>query len=258
MSIKNIKYSALDSLTMFKRCFLISIRNIDTLVMGIVTPTIMMLLFVFVFGGALDVGNYSFIDYIVPGLILQCIGQCASITAVSVNGDMTKGTIDRFRSMPIAKSSVLIGHALAATIRNVIATTVVIGVALLIGFRPEASIAEWFIIIGILVLFILAMTWISVIFGLISKSPESASSLAIIGIVLPFVSSGFVPTNSMPYAVRVFAENQPMTPIICTVRALMMNTGTDGNLMIAIIWCVAMLAISYTIAVQVYKKQLAK
>lgn len=259
MNIKNsIRYSVLDFLTMFKRCVLLSFRSPDMLLTGILNPVLLMILFVYVLGGAMDVGDYNYINYIVPGVIIQCIGQCASITSVSVNSDMTRGIIDRFRSMPIARSSLLTGHALAAAVRNIVTTAAVIGVALLMGFRPEAGAVQWLIVMGILILFILAITWISVIFGLISGSAESATSLSIITIVLPYLSSGFVPTESMPSGLRAFAENQPMTPIIEAVRSLMMNTSTDGKLLSAVLWCAGMLAASYITAVNIYKKRLAK
>jgi len=247
-----------DVLTMFKRCMLMTVRNIDALFTGIAQPALLMFLFVYVFGGAMNVGNIDYVNYIVPGVILQCIGQCAGITAISVNNDLKKGIIDRFRSLPIAKSSVLIGHALAAVVRNVITTVLIIIVALLIGFRPTANLIQWLAAMGILFLYILAITWLSIIFGLISSSAESAQGLTIVCILLPYISSGFVTTETMPAALRIFAENQPLTPIIESVRALLLNTSPDGKILISVIWCLGILFISYIIAVQLYKHKLSK
>ena len=256
--LSKIKYAVMDSFTMFKRCMLLSFRNLDSLITGILIPVLMMFLFVYVFGGSMNVGDGSYVNYIVPGVILQCVGQCAAITAISVNNDMKKGIIDRFRSMPITKSSVLTGHASAAIIRNMVTTALVIGVALLIGFRPTANITQWLVVIGILFIYIMAITWLSIIFGLVSNSAESAQVISIVILLLSYFSSGFVATESMPTALRAFAENQPLTPIIETIRSLLMNTLTDGNMIIAITWCIAIFAVSYMIAVQIYRRRLAK
>jgi len=256
--LSKIKYAVMDSFTMFKRCMLLSFRNLDSLITGILIPVLMMFLFVYVFGGSMNVGDGSYVNYIVPGVILQCVGQCAAITAISVNNDMKKGIIDRFRSMPITKSSVLTGHASAAIIRNMVTTALVIGVALLIGFRPTANITQWLVVIGILFIYIMAITWLSIIFGLVSNSAESAQVISIVILLLSYFSSGFVATESMPTALRAFAENQPLTPIIETIRSLLMNTLTDGNLIIAITWCIVIFAVSYVIAVQIYRRRLAK
>ncbi|MCL2522572.1 MAG: ABC transporter permease [Erysipelotrichales bacterium] len=256
--MNNLKQSFLDSLTMTKRCSLISLRNIDTVITSIVVPVLMMLLFVHVFGGAMSVGDYNFIDYIVPGIIIQCIGSSAAGTAISVNNDLRKGIFDRFRSMPISKSSVLTGHVLSAATRNILTTAIVILIAILLGFRPSAGIAGWLLVTVILVLYILAITWISVIFGLITNSPEAAASLTIVGMILPYISSGFVPTEIMSRGFRVFAQHQPMTPIINTIRALMMNVSPGKDLWIAIIWSVGLLAFAYLLAVKIYKNQAKK
>lgn len=254
-----IQYTTLDSLTMFKRCMFLSIRNLDAFLTGIGTPIIMMLLFGYVLGGAMNVGNnVSYIDYIVSGIILQCIGQSASTTAISVNNDMKQGIIARFRSMPITRSSVLSGHALAAIIRSSVTTSFVILMALIIGFRPKAGIIEWLIVIGLLLLFILAITWLSIIFGLISNSAEGANAIAVLISVLPYVSSGFVPTESMPKYLRIFAENQPMTPIIESIRSLLLDKSIHEDFLLAIIWCVVILIISYVLAIQIYKRKLSK
>lgn len=259
MKVMNkITYSIQDTLTMFQRCMLLSLRNLDAFLTGIGTPILMMLLFVYVLGGVMDVGDVNYVDYLVPGIILQCIGQCGSTTAISVNNDLKRGIIDRFRSMPIAGSSVLTGHALAAIVRNIITTSLILAMAFLIGFRPMAGIVQWIIVIGILLLFITAITWISIVFGLISGSAESANGMSAFIMFLPYLSSGFVPLETMPIALRIFAENQPMTPIIEAIRSLLMDTTIDGNFLSAILWCISMFLTAYVGAVMIYKKKAAK
>jgi len=252
------KYFIHDSLTMFRRCMLITLRNPDALITSIMSPMILMLLFVFVFGSAMDVGDYTFVNFIIPGVILQCIGQCATTTAIAVNVDLTKGVFDRFRSMPIAKSAVLTGHVLAAMARNTIATVLIIGVALLIGFQPEASFVQWLGIAAMLLLFMLAITWLSVIFGIAVKSAESAGALTVPVLILPYVSSGFVPIESMAKGLQAFAQNQPMTPIIDTVRALSMGTplATD-TMLLPVAWCIGITTVSYLLATQLYKRKMS-
>lgn len=252
----NKNYVIPTSMTMCKRCVLLAMRNGDALFAGFAQPILLMILFVFVFGNSLDVGGINYTNYIVPGVILQCIGQCSTITAISINDDLKKGIIDRFRSMPISKSSVLIGHSLAAIVRNVITAGLVIGVSFLLGFRPTAGLLNWLLAAAIMFLYILAVTWLSILFGLISNSAESAQLISIVTIMLPYLSSGFVTTDSLPAALRVFAENQPLTPIIDTMRALLMNTSARGNLVIAVGWCIVICAVSYVLSLQIYKRKL--
>ena len=252
------KHIIWDSITMFKRCGLIALRKPDALATSIFVPTFMMLLFVFVLGNAMDVGAYDFISFIVPGVILQCIGQCATVTSIVVNEDLTKGIFDRFRSMPIAKSAVMTGHVLAATIRNIIATTTVIGVALLIGFRPQAGFLAWLAIAGLLLLFMMAITWLSLLFGMLVKSAESAGALAVIVTILPYLSSGFVPVESMAPALQGFARHQPMTPVIDTVRALSLGLPVDGQWLPALLWCLGIILCSYLAASWLYRKKMTK
>jgi ABC-2 type transport system permease protein len=246
-----------NSWVMFRRCLTTSLRNPDTMATAIFVPAIVMLLFGLIFGNIMDVGDYSYIDFIVPGIILQTVAQAVTAAAICVNNDMKKGIIDRFRSMAIAKSAVLTGHVLAAVVRNMIATSVVIGVAVAIGFRPQASFTNWLIIAGLLILYMLAITWIAVICGLIAKTPESAGTMPFLLFILPYVSSGFAPVESMHVSLRWFAENQPMTPIIDSLRALMLNMPTGTNLPVAVIWSAGITAAAFIIAVQVYKRRLS-
>jgi ABC-2 type transport system permease protein len=242
-------------MTMSKRCLVTSLRNPENIGSAIFVPAIVMALFGLLFGNVMDVGDYSYIDFIVPGIILQTVAQAVTAAAISVNNDMRKGIIDRFRSMDISKSSVLTGHVLSAIVRNMIATVVVIAVAIAIGFRPQAGFTDWLIIAGILVLYMLAITWIAVICGLIAKTPESAGTMPFLLFVLPYISSGFVPVETMPAALRWLAEKQPMTPIIDSLRALMLNQPVGDSLLPAILWSAGIIVAGFAIAVQIYRKK---
>ena len=242
-----------NSWVMSKRCLTTSLRNPETIGTAIFVPAIVMALFGLIFGNVVDVGEYSYIDFIVPGIILQTVAQAVAGAAISVNNDMKKGIIDRFRSMKISKSSVLTGHVIAAVVRNIIATAVVIGVAIAIGFRPQAGFADWLAIAGILILYMIAITWIAVICGLIAKTPESAGTMPFLLFVLPYISSGFVPTETMPAWLGWFAEKQPMTPIINSLRALMLNMPIGDDLWLGLLWSAGIIIVSFIIAVQVYK-----
>jgi len=247
-----------DSWVMFKRCLLTSLRNPEALGTAIFVPAIVMMLFSFIFGGVIDVGEQSYIDFIVPGIILQTVAQAVTSSAISVNNDMMKGIMDRFRSMPIAKSALLTGHVLAAVVRNMITTAIVIGVAIAVGFRPQALFTDWLIIAGVLILYMLAITWIAVICGLLAKTPESAGTMPFLLFVLPYVSSGFAPVESMPSWLSWFAQRQPMTPIIDSLRALMLGSSPGSDLPVALIWSVCITIIAFTIAVQIYNRKTAK
>ncbi|MCH1983855.1 ABC transporter permease [Ruminococcus sp. OA3] len=246
---------AQDSRTMSERCILLSLRNPDAFLTGIGTPILMMLLFVCVLGGAMKTGSANYVDYLVPGIILQCIGQCGCTTAVSVNIDLKGGMVDRFRSMPVAASSVLAGHVFAAMVRNIITAVLVFGMAFLIGFRPSAGGAQWLIVAGILLLFMAAMTWISMILGLIAGGAESANGISAVIMFLPYLSSGFAPTETMPAALRFFAERQPMTPIAESIRSLLINAELDACFLPAVLWCVGLLIAAHAGAVMIYKKK---
>lgn len=251
MKRKGTSYLLQDTLTMFKRCMYLSLRNLDAFLTGIGTPILMMLLFVYVLGGSMKVGNMNYVDYLVPGIILQCIGQCGVTTAISVNHDLKKGIINRFRSMPIARQSILTGHALAAIVRSTMTTFLVAAMAYFIGFRPAAGILQWILVIGILLLFMGVITWLSIIIGLLSGSAESANGISAAVMFLPYLSSGFAPTETMPVPLRVFCENQPMTPIIEAIRSLLMNVTLDENYISALLWCVGLLIVTYAGAVSI-------
>lgn len=229
-------------------------RGIDGLLMSFILPVMMLLMFVYVFGGAMNVGT-DYINYVVPGIILLTAGWGGASTATTVTVDMTEGIIDRFRSLPIPNWSPIVGHVTASVVRNLFVTALVFGVAFLMGFRPVAGFVEWLGVIGLLSLFVLAITWVSVIFGLLARTVDAASGFAFIVIFLPYVSSAFVPTETLPTWLQGFAANQPVTPIIETTRALLMGTPVGSNGVLAIAWCVGILVLAVPVSVWVFKRR---
>ncbi|MWB99295.1 ABC transporter permease [Agromyces seonyuensis] len=219
-----------------------TIRNADALVMAIVLPVMLMLVFTYVFGGAIDSGG-GYVDYVVPGIILLCAGFGASGVAVDVAEDLTAGFIDRIRTMPVAAGAVIAGHVIASVVRNLVATGIVIGVALLVGFRPTAGPLEWLGAIGVVTLWILAITWLFAAVGLTASGPEAASGYGFVLLFLPYLSSAFVPVDTMPEWLQRVAEHQPVTPIIETIRGLLMGTPIDDQAWWAVGWCVLLIAI---------------
>ncbi|MHA6480880.1 ABC transporter permease [Paenibacillus sp. strain BS8-2] len=213
-----------------------SLRNVEALLMAIMLPVFLMLLFTYVFGGALS-SDGDYVNYVVPGIILLCAGFGASSVAVDVATDMTNGIIDRFRTMPIQATSVVTGHVVASLIRNLVATGIVIGVALLVGFRPSASFAEWLLALGLVALFILTFTWLFAAIGLVTGSPSAASGYGFVLLFLPYLSSAFVPTNTMPSWLQGFAAHQPITPVIESIRALLSGGAVGDNGWKALLWC---------------------
>ncbi|EUJ43624.1 ABC transporter permease [Paenilisteria rocourtiae] len=230
-------------------------RSVDTIITTIAMPLMIMLMFVYVFGGSIDTGSEAYINYVVPGIMFLCIALGTTYTAVRLNNDVTKGIIDRFHSMPIAKSSILTGHVVTSVVFNLISTLFIVLVAFLIGFRPEAGFVGWLGVILILLLFTLAMTWISVISGLLAKSIEGAGTFSYFVLMLLFVSSAFTPTASMNNVVRAFAENQPMTPIIESVRSLLVGDVNMTDVWTAIAWCAGIFIIAWVAAIQIYKRR---
>lgn len=213
-----------------------TLRNGEALVMAIALPTILMLLFTFIFGGAID-SSGGYIDYVVPGIILICAGFGASYTAVAVNYDMTMGIIDRFRTMPLPASAVLTGHVIASLLKNLFATAVVISVAIAIGFRPSATPLEWIAALGIISFWILAITALFAGIGLAASSPDAASTYGFALLFLPYVSSAFVTVESLPEWLRPVAEYQPVTPIIDTIRGLLVGTPIGTDWFWSLGWC---------------------
>lgn len=230
-----------------------SIRAIDALLMAILLPTMLMFLFTFVFGGALDPSG-GYVDYVVPGIILTCAGFGASYTAVSVNTDMTNGMIDRVRTMPIRGVAVLVGHIVASVVKNLVATGIVIGLAVAIGFRPAADPFEWLGAIGLITLWILAITSVFAALGLAASNPDAAYGYGFILLFLPYLSSGFVPLETLPDWLRPVAEHQPVTPVIETIRGLLLG-GTDAATAVtALAWCVGFIAVALVWGSWLYRR----
>lgn len=229
--------------TFIKRSLIHSLRTPDVLVMAIALPVILMLLFTFVFGGALE-SDGSYVNYVVPGIILLCAGFGASSVATDVANDMTTGVIDRFRTMPIRASAIITGHVVASLVRNLVATGVVIGVALAVGFRPNASAVEWVALVGLIAVYILAITYLFAGIGLAVSSPEAASGYGFILMFAPYLSSAFVPVDTMPAWLQWIAEHQPLTPIIETIRGLLLGTELGSAPVWAMGWCALILAIA--------------
>jgi ABC-2 type transport system permease protein len=239
-----------DTAVMVGRCMRRSLRDPEAFITALMLPIILMLLFVYVFGGAFSsVGGGRYADYVVPGLIVLCAGFGAGTTAVAVATDMSNGMVDRFRSMPIRSFSVLAGHVAASLARNLLATALVIAIGLAVGWRPSASPAQWLAAVAMIVAFILAMSWLAAGLGLLVSGPESANSVTFAITFLPYLSSAFVPAATMTPALRPIAANQPFTPIIETMRGLWMghtSTGasTGHEALLAVAYCAAILAVS--------------
>jgi ABC-2 type transport system permease protein len=249
---------------MLRRNLLHMLRYPSMTLMLVGIPVILLLLFVFVFGGTLGAGigpsggRAQYANYVTPGILLITVAGGATGTAISVAMDMTEGIIARFRTMAIFRPSVLTAHVLGSLIQTLISIAVVTGVALLVGFRPNANAIEWVAAIGVLSLISLAVIWFSVACGLVSKSVETASNLPMPLILLPFLGSGFVPTDSMPTAVRLFADYQPFTPVIETLRGLLLGTGIGNNAVLATAWSVVIIAVSYLWARRLYNRDAAR
>lgn len=230
-------------------------RSMDTIITVTITPIAMMLLFVYVFGGAIKTGTDNYVNYLLPGILLIAIASGTAYTAYRLFMDMQRGILERFHSMPIVRSTVLWGHVLTSLVSNAISIMVIILVALIMGFRSSAGILSWVAVAGILALFTLALTWIAVIAGVSAKTVDGASAFSYPIIFLPFISSAFVPTGSMPGPVRAFAENQPVTPIVGTIRALLSNQPVGNDIWVALAWCVGIMVVAYFLAMRVYKKR---
>ncbi|ANJ28942.1 ABC transporter permease [Agromyces aureus] len=238
------RIGALTAETVFiGRSFRHSVRDVESMLMAVMLPVMLMLMFTWIFGNAIDpTGGY--VDYVVPGIILLCAGFGASSTAVSVSRDMTTGVIDRFRTMPIRSGAVLTGHVVASLVRNLVATAVVICVGLLVGFRPSATPLEWVAVFGLVALYILAITYLFAAIGLAAGTPEAASGYGFILLFLPYISSAFVPVDTMPEWLRPIAEHQPITPVIETIRALLADAPLGDQAWWAVGWCVAIIVVA--------------
>jgi ABC-2 type transport system permease protein len=232
-------------------------RSPDTIVTVTIMPIAFLLLFRYVFGGAIQANTDNYTNYLLPGVLLIAIASGISYTAFRLFNDMQGGIFERFHSMPIARSSVLWGHVLTSVVSNAISVVIIVLVALAIGFRSSAGILAWLAVAGILALFTLTLTWIAVIPGLTAKSVDGAAGFSYPLIFLPFISSAFVPTETMPPVVRAFAENQPVTAIVDSIRALFAGQPVGNDLWIALAWCVGILIVAYAGAMRVYRRKIA-
>ncbi|MGP3920518.1 ABC transporter permease [Nonomuraea sp. 10N515B] len=232
-------------------------RSPDTIITTAIMPIAMMLMFVYVFGGAIRTGSDSYVNYMLPGILLITVASGIAYTAFRLFMDMKGGIFERFQSMPIARSSVLWAHVLTSLVANVISLVVVMLVALLMGFRSSAGVLAWLSVAGILILFTLALTWIAVIPGLSAKTMEGASAFSYPLIFLPFLSSAFVPTDTMPGPLRVFAEHQPVTSIVNAIRDLFTQQQVGIDIWIALAWCVGILIVAYFFAMTTYRRKIS-
>ena len=233
-------------------------RSVDTIITTAITPIALMLLFVYVyvFGGAISTGTDNYVNYLLPGIMLIAIASGIAYTAVRLFTDMQSGIFERFQSMPIARSSVLWAHVLTSLVANGLSLVIIVLVALLMGFRTSASLLAWLAVAGILTLFTLALTWLAIIAGLSAKSVDGAGGFSYPLIFLPFISSAFVPTETMPGPVRWFAENQPVTSIVNTIQDLFASRPVGNDIWIALAWCVGILVLAYVFAMVVYRRKI--
>jgi ABC-2 type transport system permease protein len=243
--MSTLAHSMSDSATMVRRNLRHMLRYPSMTLMLAGIPVIFLLIFVYVFGGTLgnglggaSGGRGAYINYVTPGIVLMTVAGAATATAVSVAMDMTEGIVARFRTMAISRASVLTGHVVGSVIQTLLSMAIVVGVALPIGFRPTAGPVEWLAATGLMTLFVLGLTWLSVALGLISKTVESASNAPMPLMLLPFLGSGFVPTGSMPAGLRWFAEYQPFTPVIETLRGLLLGSRIGNSGIVAVAWCI--------------------
>ncbi|MEC3957385.1 ABC transporter permease [Nocardia sp. CDC153] len=245
--MSTLTHAAQDSMSMVGRNLRHTLRSPDTMIMTFVIPVSILLMFVYVFGGAMNVGG-SYIDYVVPGILLLCAGFGSGGTAVTVATDMHTGIVDRFRAMAVSRTSVLTGHVIESVLRNLITTGLVIAVAVAIGFRPTTDPLRWLAVAGVIALFVLALSWLAAAAGALVANPEAANGFMFFFMFLPYVSSAFVPVHTLPSWLRGFAEHQPVTSIAETVRGLLMDTPVGDSAPTALAWCVGIAVAGYLAA----------
>jgi ABC-2 type transport system permease protein len=246
-----------DTTTLLGRSLRHVLRSPDTIITTAITPIVMLLLFVYVFGGAIDTGGVTYVDYLLPGILLITVASGVAYTALRLYTDVSSGTFERFQSMPIARSAVLWGHVITSLLANLVSLVLVVLVAVAIGFRSGDGVVAWLEVLGIMVLFTLALTWLAVSAGLAAKSPDGAGAFAYPLLFLPFISSAFVPTEGMPGPVRWFAEHQPVTSIVDTLRNLYADQPLGHDVWTALAWCVGLLVVAYALGMRVYHRKLA-
>ena len=246
-----------DTTVLLKRSLRHILRSPDTIITTAITPITMLLLFVYVFGSAIKVGGGKYVNYLLPGILLITVASGIAYTAFRLFTDVSGGIFERFQSMPISRSALLWGHVLTSVVANLTSLALVVLVAVAMGFRSGAGVLAWLAVLGILLLFTLALTWLAVIPGLTAKSADGVSGFSYPLIFLPFISSAFVPTSGMPGPVRWFAQNQPVTSIVNTIRNLYAEQPVGNDGWIAIAWCVGLLLVAYTLAMNTYRRMIA-
>ncbi len=246
-----------DTATLLGRSLRHISRSPDTIITTAITPVAMLLLFVYVLGGSISVGQENYVNYLLPGILLITVASGISYTAFRLFTDVSTGLFERLQSMPIARSAVLWGHVLTSIVANAVSLVLVVLVALLMGFRSGAGIAAWLGVVGLLALFTLALTWLAVIPGLTAKSVDGVSGFSYPLVFLPFISSAFVPTDGMPGPVRWFAEHQPVTSIVNTLRHLLAEQPVGDDGWIAVAWCVGLLVVAYALAMRTYRRRIS-
>lgn len=232
-------------------------RSLDTIITVTITPIALMLMFVYVFGGSIDTGSVPYVNYLLPGILLITIVMGTSYTAFRLFTDLQSGVFERFQSMPIARSSVLWAHVLTSVVSNLISVAIVVLVAVLMGFSSSAGVLAWLAVAGILVVFTLAVTWIAVIAGLSAKTVDGVSAFSYPLVFLPFISSAFVLTDTMPGPVRAFAEHQPVTSIVITIRDLLAQQPVGSDIWLALAWCAGILVVAYAAAMATYRRRIS-
>lgn len=231
-----------------------TVRSIDASIVAIVLPVLILFTFVYVFGGAMQTGT-EYLTYVVPGIIVLCAAHGSAMTATSVNHDLTTGMIDRIRSLPVVGVSLLVGHVVASVLRNLVSTAVVVVVAVLIGFRPVATPVDWLLAVGLLALFMAALSAVAAAWGLLVRGPEAAGAIGFVLLFLPYVSSAFVPPETMPAVLRGFAEGQPTTPVVEALRALLLGQPAGGAAVPAVLWCVGLLVVGIAASGRLFRSR---
>lgn len=243
-----------DALILTSRSVRLSLRTVDALLTALFLPVVLMLVFVYLFGGALRTGT-AYVTYVVPGVILLCATFGSATTAVSVSSDMVGGIIDRLRTMDVGGPALLAGHVAASVLRNLASTALVLAVGLAIGFRPHATPLDWLAAAGVMLAFVLAMSWLAAAIGLLARSPEGANGATFVLMFVPYASSAFVPVATMPAWLQGFARHQPVTPVIETLRSLLLGTPVGSQAWVALAWCAGLLAVSVALAGVLFRRR---
>lgn len=252
-------WALLDTWLMAKRSIMHIIRSLDQVMSLIMFPVMFMLLNRYVLGGAINTGSISYPNYLFAGILVQLLAFGANYTTINLAVDLKEGIVDRFRSLPMFSGALIAGHIVSDMVRNIISGLVIVGVGLAVGFRPNASVSDWLIVFGLAMLFSLAISWLSAILGLLVKSLEAAQWIGFVFIFpLTFISSAFVPTDTMPGPLQAFAENQPLTHVIDTMRHYLVGTPLDNSGWLSVVWCLAIIAVSVPITIRLFRRRATK